>query len=128
MRPLPHLRVAVPERGNNPDLWSALGGQLKPGLDLIVTATVDATLSWPAGPLTERYEFTVRSTGSPGTGGEETIALLGGDAGPVEPGSIVTTGQAAAEVRPDGRYVVQDGTGSPVVAPPPAGARSQSQD
>jgi len=32
------------------DFWSALGGQLKPGLDLVVTLTVDAVTTSQAGP------------------------------------------------------------------------------
>ena len=32
------------------DVWSALGGELKPSLDLVVTAPVDAGRRYPAGP------------------------------------------------------------------------------
>ena len=54
VRPLPALRLRSGDGTENSDFWSALGGQLKPGLDLVVTVTVDAALRAPAGPLTEQ--------------------------------------------------------------------------
>ena len=50
VRPLPGLRLRSGDGSENSDFWSALGGQLKPGLDLVVTVTVDAALRAPAGP------------------------------------------------------------------------------
>jgi hypothetical protein len=58
VRPLPTLRLGMPDGKDTADFWSALGGQLKPGLDLVVTATVDAVPSWTTGPAVERYELT----------------------------------------------------------------------
>ncbi|MFI7601337.1 DUF4255 domain-containing protein [Actinoplanes sp. NPDC049681] len=54
VRPLPHLRLRSGDGTENSDFWSALGGQLKPGLDLVVTVTVDAAARAMAGPPTER--------------------------------------------------------------------------
>lgn len=56
VRPLPSLRLRSGDGSENSDFWSALGGQLKPGLDLVVTITVDAALRAAAGPPTERVE------------------------------------------------------------------------
>ena len=53
VRPLPTLRLRSGDGSENSDFWSALGGQLKPGLDLVVTVTVDAALRAVAGPPTE---------------------------------------------------------------------------
>ena len=53
VRPLPTLRLRSGDGTENSDCWSALGGQLKPGLDLVVTVTVDAALRAVAGPPTE---------------------------------------------------------------------------
>ncbi|MCU7727330.1 DUF4255 domain-containing protein [Actinoplanes sp. KI2] len=53
VRPLPTLRLRSGDGSENSDFWSALGGQLKPGLDLVVTVTVDAALRAAAGPPTE---------------------------------------------------------------------------
>jgi len=59
VRPLPSLRLRSGDGSENSDFWSALGGQLKPGLDLVVTVTMDAALRTAAGPPTEK--ITVRS-------------------------------------------------------------------
>ena len=53
VRPLPSLRLRSGDGSENSDFWSALGGQLKPGLDLVVTVTLDAALRAAAGPPTE---------------------------------------------------------------------------
>src|SRR4051794_2570477 len=50
VRPVPTVKVAMPDDNGRPDLWQALGGKLKPGLDLWVTATVDAGVAAAAGP------------------------------------------------------------------------------
>jgi hypothetical protein len=52
VRPLPAMRLRSGDGSENSDFWSALGGQLKPGLDLVVTVTVDAALRAAAGPPT----------------------------------------------------------------------------
>jgi hypothetical protein len=62
VRPLPSLHLRSGDGSENSDFWSALGGQLKPGLDLVVTVTLDAALRATAGPPTEA--ITVRA--SPG--------------------------------------------------------------
>lgn len=54
VRPLPGLRLRSGDGTENSDFWSALGGQLKPGLDLVVTVTLDAALRATAGPPTEK--------------------------------------------------------------------------
>jgi hypothetical protein len=53
VRPLPSLKLRSGDGSENSDFWSALGGQLKPGLDLVVTATIDAALRGKAGPPVE---------------------------------------------------------------------------
>jgi hypothetical protein len=59
VRPLPGIRLRTGDGSENSDFWSALGGQLKPGLDLVVTATIDAAVLAEVGPPTE--EFVVRA-------------------------------------------------------------------
>lgn len=59
VRPLPSMRLRAGDGSENSDFWSALGGQLKPGLDLVVTITVDAALRAAAGPPAE--EIAVRA-------------------------------------------------------------------
>lgn len=50
VRPVPSLSLRGGDGSENSDFWSALGGQLKPGLDLVVTATVDAAAMVAVGP------------------------------------------------------------------------------
>jgi hypothetical protein len=65
VRPLPTLGVASPNGEETADVWSALGGQLKPGLDLVVTATMDFVLAYEAGPPVERYEVELNDRQAP---------------------------------------------------------------
>jgi hypothetical protein len=58
-RPLPSVMLRSGDGSENSDFWSALGGQLKPGLDLVVTATLDATALAEAGPPVEKVLPTV---------------------------------------------------------------------
>jgi Pvc16 N-terminal domain len=81
VRPVPSLRLAYRDAEGSSDVWSALGGQLKPGLDLIVTATVEAVSGWQAGPKVTRYELTIDSVGADGTGGPDTTVLVPDEAG-----------------------------------------------
>lgn len=50
VRPLPTVTLRSGDGSENSDFWSALGGQLKPGLDLVVTTTVDAAVLSKMGP------------------------------------------------------------------------------
>lgn len=77
LRPLPTMSVGMPEGKDTADFWSALGGQLKPGLDLVVTTTVDATRARPSARKVEQYELTVQSRGGPATGGTDVRGWVG---------------------------------------------------
>lgn len=50
VHPPPAVSVGTHTEGERQDLWSAVGGQLKPALDLTLTATVDAGLAIPLAP------------------------------------------------------------------------------
>jgi hypothetical protein len=63
-RPLPSIRLRSGDGSENSDFWSALGGQLKPGLDLVVTATVDAAALREAGPPVRGIDIGVSRAGS----------------------------------------------------------------
>jgi hypothetical protein len=62
--PRPTLEVGA-EGGRGPDFWSALGNQLKPGLDVTVTVTVDAIE--PVLLRTEVERVTMRTATRDGT-------------------------------------------------------------
>jgi hypothetical protein len=58
------IAVPPPEDRTLSDTWSALGGELKPSLDLVVTAPVDARGLMPVAPLiTEGPRLSVSSPG-----------------------------------------------------------------
>jgi hypothetical protein len=67
--PIP-LTVAVPpaDAGSSSDIWSALGGTLKPSLDVVVIAPYPSTSGSPAAPpVTEATGVTGRRLDAPGT-------------------------------------------------------------
>jgi Pvc16 N-terminal domain len=47
------IALPPPEDRSFADVWSALGGELKPSLDLVVTAPADGGRRYPAGPPVE---------------------------------------------------------------------------
>lgn len=70
----PRLSIAYPDGEQTADVWSALGGQLKPGLDLIVTVTVAATPIWPTGRLVEHVDLQAGTKGKGDTSqDQETV-------------------------------------------------------
>lgn len=71
--PIPSMEVALGDGRNNSDFWSALGGQLKPGLDVVVTATIDAPLYVEVGPPVDTY--TLRTQLDPQTVSERRIGV-----------------------------------------------------
>jgi hypothetical protein len=50
VRPVPRMQVARFDGAESSEFWSSMGGQLKASLDVIVTATVDASVMVKAGP------------------------------------------------------------------------------
>jgi Pvc16 N-terminal domain len=108
--PRPSIAVAA-NGGDNSDFWSALGGQLKPGLDMVVTATIDTSVFAPTGPDVERYLIRTAAektaTGKAATGKAATGErhLVGGHAS-APPGTVVTTPRGAGRVGPDGEFLV----------------------
>jgi hypothetical protein len=110
VNPVPGIEVGAGAGGDNSDFWSALGGQLKPGLDVTVTATVDSSLLVPAGPPVERFAIIA----SPGDGTEPEQRLFVGGRTDEPPGTLVSTPHGAAEVGEDGKFLVQAEVGDEV--------------
>lgn len=67
------LAVALPPPSDrkSPDLWSALGGELKPSLDVQVTVPLDVGPDRPVGPPVTVGPELVTTSLVPGTAGEE---------------------------------------------------------
>jgi hypothetical protein len=101
VEPRPSLTLATGDGSENSDFWSALGGQLKPGLDITVTATVDIGLMAEAGPAVQRIGIAATPTG-----GERSERLFVAGRTDAPPGTIVSTAHGAAEVGADGSFVV----------------------
>lgn len=63
-QPIPvGVGLPPPEDRSFADVWSAMGGELKPSLDLVVTAPISAGQPWPAGaPVTAPPVLAARGT------------------------------------------------------------------
>lgn len=107
--PIPSIEVSAGDGRDNSDFWSALGGQLKPGLDVTVTATVDSSLLVPAGPPVERYEIIT----NPGDGTKEQRLFVAGRTEEGD-GTLVSTPHGAVEVGADGIFMVPAEVGDDV--------------
>ena len=62
------ISVAVPpaESRSLADIWSALGGELKPSLDVVITTPIPVSPEYPAGPPVTEWS-SVRIQGTDGT-------------------------------------------------------------
>lgn len=111
VRPVPTLLVVPPDASDRSDFWSALGGQLKPGLDLLLTATVDATALRAAGPPVERYEIAVaaRDGGGPAARSHH----VGGQARAAA-GATVRSPRGQSSIERDGTFLVRAEPGDEV--------------
>ena len=103
--PLPTLTVALPDGRDNSDFWAALGGQLKPGLDLTVTATVDLAVVREAGPPVEKYDLTVGDKEMEAR--TERVSARGGRVESFDDSTVVRTPRGSAAVDEGGRYLVR---------------------
>lgn len=61
IEPRPTIELRTGTAAENSDFWSALGGQLKPGLDVVVTITVDAAAVREVGPPVRELQLHRRS-------------------------------------------------------------------
>jgi hypothetical protein len=96
VRPLPRLQLRSGEGGDDSDFWSALGGQLKPGLDVVVSAAVEAAVVQPVGPPVDRYVLRTRDVDG-GHAGERRVPSEPGGPPPedVLPGDLWRTAPPA---------------------------------
>jgi uncharacterized protein DUF4255 len=65
-----NVALPVPADRNIADVWSAMGGELKPSLDLIVTAPLDIERSLEVGPPVQEVTFLELVKAEPGTIGK----------------------------------------------------------
>ncbi|CAM3910804.1 DUF4255 domain-containing protein [Kibdelosporangium persicum] len=105
--PVPSVTIASGGERDNSDFWSALGGQLKPGLDVTVTATVDSALLVAAGPPVHRFSII---TSNAGEASEERMFV----AGQTDAGTLVSTPHGAVETDEEGKFLVPAEVGDKV--------------
>nr|WP_042193246.1 DUF4255 domain-containing protein [Kibdelosporangium sp. MJ126-NF4]CEL20658.1 hypothetical protein [Kibdelosporangium sp. MJ126-NF4]CTQ89570.1 hypothetical protein [Kibdelosporangium sp. MJ126-NF4] len=108
--PVPSVTIASGGERDNSDFWSALGGQLKPGLDVTVTATVDSALMVAAGPPVHRFSIIT----SNGDNVSEERTFVAGQVAAAEAGTIVSTPHGAAETDEEGKFLVPAEVGDKV--------------
>ncbi len=114
VRPLPSLAVAAADGRDQSDFWSALGGQLKPGLDVLVTATVDTGALAAAGPPVERYDIVLAGVGDADQ--HSRRGLVAGRARDDEAeGTPVRTPRGSGTVSNEGAFLVPAEPGDEVV-------------
>jgi hypothetical protein len=110
----PQASITVAERDiRDSDFWSALGGKLKPGLDVVITATLDVALGVEAGAPVERYGVGVgdRASAPPTT----MRWSVGGTVEELAAGGSVRTPGGFSKVDEQGRFVVRAETGDEVI-------------
>ncbi|MCK9485706.1 MAG: DUF4255 domain-containing protein [Dehalococcoidia bacterium] len=75
-RPVPRLQVARFDGAESSEFWASMGGQLKASLDVIVTATVDASVLTKAGPPVTSVDLGAVEavTGTPSARRERNLA------------------------------------------------------
>jgi Pvc16 N-terminal domain len=111
IRPVPSIAVAGPEGRDNSDFWSALGGQLKPGLDLVLTATVDVKTLAEVGPPVERYRLMLTDDER-----SSEVSSVGGRLDDEEAeGRLVRSPSGSSKVDEKGHFAVRADSGDLVV-------------
>jgi Pvc16 N-terminal domain len=126
--PRPTLRVASADAESRAEFWSAIDGQLKPGLQVIVTAPIDAALMAPAGPPTKAVE--IETVDGRDARRRSRRHRVGGKAS--EPGAMVRSPRGVAWVDEKGRFLVPAEPGDPVIvegeSPPKPSRRARPDD
>ncbi len=65
VRPYPSIQVPRFDGSDTADFWTAVGGELRPAIDVIISATFDAAVLAEVGPPVTRFELTAERTNSP---------------------------------------------------------------
>lgn len=113
VEPLPGIELASAEARGQSDLWSALDGQLKPGLDVAMTLAVDVGLGLEAGPPTEAVEVRTADMEGDRTGSLRRVA--GRVEGDDVSGALVRSPHGSTEVNDVGLFLVTAEEGDEIV-------------
>lgn len=95
------------------DIFKTLDGQLKPGLNIVITAEVDTGLESPVGPPTTSFELSVSDVNS---GAISTARRVAGEVVfDVPPNTVVRSPIDSVRVNPTGRFLIRASVGDEVV-------------
>lgn len=114
----PSVRVARADGKDLADFWGAIDGKLKPGLNLVISATVDPEVHTLAGPPTEEYNVVTGDLHDPALrGGRHRVA---GRSDAI--GAVVRSPRGTTVVDADGHFLVEADPGDEIVieSPQPA--------
>lgn len=114
MEPGPTVRVAAHDAKDFAEFWSALEGQLKPGLDLIVSAVVDPNVLVPAGEPTEDVGFRTSDVNEPDRT-SETRRVGGRIEDPEAVGAVVRSPRGSTVVGDEGEFLIPAEPGDEIV-------------
>lgn len=102
--PPPSLRVVRADGKDLAEFWGAIDGKLKPGLNLVVSASIDPHMGSPAGPPVERYDLTIKHVDADEDAPPDTRHRIGGQSDEI--GGLVRSPRGTALVRSDGNFLV----------------------
>lgn len=114
LRPQPMVVISGHDSTDFTEFWSALEGKLKPGLDLVITATVDAAIFKEAGPPTEGLEIRFDDKDEGGRPSSRRI-VKGRVRDPAGVGAMVLGPRGSAVVAIDGTFQIQAQPGDELV-------------
>ena len=115
------------------DVFKALEGQLKPGINLVVVTPVDTGVFTEAGPPAEEFEFRMSDRNVDGPAISTVRRVAGEVTDRAAVGAIVSSPIGSATVNPAGRFLINARSGDElvlhtdppvtVVVPPEGGIR-----
>lgn len=115
LRPVPMMYISGHEARDLTDFWSTMEGRLKPGLDLMVTATVDAALFREAGPPTEGFELRFDDRQFSGALFSSRFIAHGRVLNPAGVGAVVLGPRGSTTVDENGTFRVQAKPGDELI-------------
>lgn len=123
------VRVARTDGKDLADFWGAIDGKLKPGLNLVVAASIDPAVSIAAGPPTESYQVDVTDRRDARSSTRRRFAGRSGAVGATVRSPRGTTvvdehGRFLIDAEPGDEIVVESDPPETVVAGAPIGAPS----
>lgn len=91
-RPLPTINVPRFDGSHNADFWTAISGEMRPAVDLVISATFDAAVLAEAGPPVTSFTLGTRRTDD-----ADSLEVRTGVTAPSPPESSATAPSPAAE-------------------------------